>query len=163
MRVSSVCLTPTHPPIQNSLFLLFFPTAKRRVHPYTEKQLRQVCITPSTLCCQPPQAYFMLYHWVRTGQFMSDFPPPSSTLPNFVALSEQAECWANTKRLRGPWYPGGGTAGRSEQKPAEEGVSAFCAGWLLPGLLCRSANLLVGKWRKQAGSWWPTGKTSHLN
>lgn len=33
---------------------------------------------------------------------MSDFPPPSSALPVFVAVSEQAEHWANTKRLRGP-------------------------------------------------------------
>lgn len=33
---------------------------------------------------------------------MSDFPPPSSTLLVFVAVSEQAERGANTKRLRGP-------------------------------------------------------------
>lgn len=160
MRKSSVCVSP---PTQNSLFLPFFPTEKRRVHPYTEKQLRQVCITPSTLCCQPPQAYFMLYHWVRTGHFMSDFPPPSSALPVFVAVSEQAEHWANTKRLRGPWYPGGGTAGRFEKKPVEEGVSAFCARWLLAGLLHRSPSLLVGNWRKQTSSWWPAGKMPQLN
>jgi len=144
-----LCVSLPSPPTQNSLFLPFFSTEKRRVHPYTEKELRQVRITFSTLCCQPPQAYCMLYHRVRTGHFMFNFPPPSSTLP--ICVSEQAECWANAQRLRGPWYPGGGTAGRFEQKPVE-GVSAFCARWLLAGLLYRSASLSVGNWRKQAGS-----------
>lgn len=94
---------------------------------------------------------------------MSDFPPLSSALPIFVAVSEQAERWANAKRLRGPRYPGGGTAGRLEQKPVEGGVSAFRARWLLAGLLHGSASLPVGNWRKQTGSWWPAGKTPQLN
>ncbi|XP_026719388.1 ankyrin-3-like [Athene cunicularia] len=41
-------------------------TEKRRVHPYTEKQLRQVCITPSAPRCQPPQA--LLHKAVAQGR-----------------------------------------------------------------------------------------------
>lgn len=49
---------PPLPQTQDGFFLPFFSTEKRRVHPYTEKQLRQVCITPSAPRCQPPQAHF---------------------------------------------------------------------------------------------------------
>jgi len=101
---------------------------------------------------------FPIYHPARTGHFMSDFPPPSSALPTFVAVSEQAEHRANAKRLRGPGYPGGGAAGRPEQKPAEEGISVCWAWWLLAGLPCRAAGPLVGSWRKQAGNWQRAGK-----
>lgn len=94
---------------------------------------------------------------------MSDFPPPSSALPVFVAVSEQAEHWANAKRLRGPRYPGGGAAGRLEQKPTAEGGSVLGARWLRAGLLHGPASLSVGKQGKQAGGWWPAGEAPRLH